>query len=445
MPVRLSALAERLRASLFFVPMVFVVVAIGLAVGGLSVDTALLDDNADLPLGLTSTVDSARAVLSTVASATITVAGIAFSISLLLFQQTSSQYSPRVVQGLFRDPFNKRVMGVVVGTFTYCLVVLHSVRSPLESAGEPVIPNLSVGLALVLGVVSILAIMAFISHSAHTMDVSKILEGVSSDARHQIRRLWREPGDEPENALDGPVGTAGDGLRVDLKRSGWIQQIDFGQLGHAADPGGVVRAEIAVGRYAVQGTPLCTVTPRPRDGAAAAKRAQRAVITGETRTVQQDVSYGIRQLADVALKGLSPGINDPTTAQDALFHIGSVLREILVRRPPPLRRAMPEGRVLVLAEEKTPRSLVNLAFDEIRLAAEGMPTVCTYLLEVLHLIEASLDGHDADEAVTALRAQAGLIRDGADRADLLPHDRNRIREAHDARFGSTRESTTAGT
>ena len=106
--------------------------------------TAASTNTAELPLGLTSTVDSARAVLSTIAGATITFAGIAFSVSLLIIQLASSQYSPRVVHTLFRDPFNRRVMGLVVGTFTYCVIVLRSVRSPLEQGGQPIIPNLSV-------------------------------------------------------------------------------------------------------------------------------------------------------------------------------------------------------------------------------------------------------------------------------------------------------------
>ena len=149
MAVHFAAFSERLRSSLFFVPMAFVVLGLALGLTGIRIDETLVADGTDLPFGLTSTVDSARAVLSTIAGATITFAGIAFSISLLLIQQASSQYSPRVVTGLFRDQINKRVMGNVVGTFTYCLVVLRSVRGPLEQDGTPIIPNLSVGVGVV--------------------------------------------------------------------------------------------------------------------------------------------------------------------------------------------------------------------------------------------------------------------------------------------------------
>lgn len=440
MLVRASALAERLRSSLFFVPMGFVVLALALAVVGLEVDTWLTESDASLPSGLTSTVDSARAVLTTVAGATITVAGIAFSISLLLIQQASSQYSPRVIHGFFRDPFNKRVMGVVVGTFTYCLVVLRSVRGPLEQDGSPVIPNLSVAVAVALGVVSILSIIAFISHSAHAMDVSKILQDVTDGAIERAEKLWPEPDtDDPTEAsthVDADPAP-GAGLRIDLAESGWIQQIDFEGLAAAAGPGSVVHLDVAVGRYAVPGTPLGTVVPAPDDEEHMIDRARRSLVVGDSRTAQQDVGYGVRQLADVALKALSPGVNDPTTAQDALFHLGGVVRELLRRDPPPERRSVGDDCVIVVREELSHEDVVALAFDEIRLAAVGMPTVCIYLLEVLALLAESLRDRPAS-VVDPLRTQAELVRAGASAADLLPHDRRRIEDAYDSRFGGGR-------
>lgn len=437
MLVRLSALAERLRTSLFFVPMLFVGLAVVVGLAGLEIDTLITEGDAALPDAMTSTVDSARAVLTTVAGATITVAGIAFSVSLLLIQQASSQYSPRVIHGFFRDPFNKRVMGVVVGTFTYCLVVLRSVRGPLEQDGSPVIPNLSVSFAVVLGVVSILAIVAFISHSAHAMDVSKILEDVSDDAVAQIERLWSTPDDDGRAPRRRDAGSSGgdvseDELEIDVVESGWIQHIDYEGFASIA-PGSTVRLHVLVGRYAVPGTPLCTIAPRPGDIDAARERAHASLVVGDARTAAQDVTYGVRQLADVALRALSPGVNDPTTAQDAIFHLGGVVRELLEREPPPHRRDVGDC-VVEVTDEVTHADIVALAFDEIRLAARGMPTVCIYLLEVLDLLVRALRGRPS-EITDPLRAQAELVRASAAEADLLDHDRARIEDAYEARFG----------
>ena len=213
---------ERIRVSLFFVPVVGVLISIVGAVVTIWIDSRLELQGADLPLGVTSTVASARAVLSTIAGATMTFAAIAFSISLLIIQQASSQFSPRVVHTLFRDPFNKRVMGLVMGTFTYCLVVLRSVRSLSESNGGVVIPNLSVAMALVLGIATIISIAAFLNHSAHSMDVSQILDRIENEATGLARREWNvaesdKPPQEPITAPDHPAHI------VRFDRTGWVK------------------------------------------------------------------------------------------------------------------------------------------------------------------------------------------------------------------------------
>jgi len=323
-----SAWLERFRASLFFVPMLAVFGSITLGFASLALDRHIDMSGTDLPFGFTSTVNSARALLSTIAAATMAFAGIAFSVSLLIIQLASSQYSPRVVHTLFRDPYNKRVMALVVGTFTYCIIVLRSVRSPLEQSGDAVIPNVSVAVAVVLGITTILAIVAFINHSAHAMDVSEILERIRHEAVAHVKREWSPSEAGTQAAADGQQPTAStDGMSsfvIRFDRSGWLQQLDADALLECVPQGGVMRLVTYPGRYVIEGTPLCTLTPRPDDEDAVARHVCTSVVVGATRTMQQDTSYGLRQLADIALKALSPGIKDPTTAQDAIFYSAAV-------------------------------------------------------------------------------------------------------------------------
>ncbi len=434
MLARLQTLSERLQGSLFFVPMTFIAVGVALGLLGVEADARITADDIALPFTLTSTVDSARTVLGVVASATISFAGIAFSISLLVIQLASSQYSPRIVHGLLSDKLTKRTMGIVLGTFTYCLMVMRSVRGPLEDDGQAVIPNLSVGVGVLLGVISILSIVAFIDHSARSMDISRILYRATNDAMASTRELWTETGPHLDQEPTLPEPPA-DHLVVDLDTDGWIQQLVLDSLCLAVEPGGTVRLDTEVGRYAIAGTPLCVLWPVPQDREAAIERARGAVTTGTSRTTEQDVAYGVRQLADVALRALSPGVNDPTTAQDALFHMGSVLREVLVRVPPPVVMSMPDDRVLLRPQRTGHVDLINLGFNEVRIAAIGLPTVCIYVLEVLHLL-AQVVGDGDPQAQAALRRQAALVRSDAERGDSNAHDADRIRDAHDRRFGS---------
>ncbi len=431
-----SAFVERVRGSLFVVPMVFVIVAIVAAELGILLDSSIAAGANKLPLGLTSTVESARAVLSTVAGATITFAGIAFSVSLLTIQLASSQYSPRVVSGLFRDPFNKRVIGIVVGTFSYCLIVLRSVRSPLEQHGEPVIPNVSVAIAVVLGITSILVIIAFIDHNAHAMEISKILDVVTRDAVSAVDRHWSVDVLETSTPHQPDILPSQPGFVVRFQRNGWVQLLDAKALLEAVPEGGTIRLDTAVGRFAIHDSPMCTIWPTPTDGDQVTRVALNAVHTGETRTLQQDASYGIRQLADVALKALSPGVNDPTTAQDAIFHLGAVLREFL-QHEEPARDLTHDHRRLVLAQAEDHEQIVGLAYDEIRLAAASLPTVSIYLLESVSLLRQSLP--PGQESVRRLLVEhAQLILDTTKRADLARRDHQRVEEIYARHFGEVR-------
>ncbi len=427
-----AALAERVRNSLFVVPMMFVVGAVVLGEAMLVVDDTIGTSATSLPLGLTSTVESARSVLSTVASATITVAGIAFSVSLLTIQLASSQYSPRVVTGLFRDPFNKKVMGLVVGTFAYCLIVLRSVRSSLEQQGNPVIPNVSVAVGVLLGLASILAVIAFIDHSAHTMDISKILDVVTDDALQAVDRDRFTDAFEPSLRQQPEMLPDTGGFSVRFDRDGWIQFVDLEALVTAAPEPGTVRLDVAVGRYVISGSSLCTIWPSPSDSETTARRARDAVHVGETRTVQQDSSYGIRQLVDVALKALSPGVNDPTTAQDAIFHLAAVLRPSL-ERDEPERDLRYKGRRIVLAQAEGHAELLSLAYDELRQAAATYPAVVVYLLESMTLVRTSLPD-EARNAKRLLGEHARLLVDETYRHDLSGHDRERVERIYAKHF-----------
>ncbi len=164
-----------------------------------------------------------------------------------------------------------------------------------------------------------------------------------------------------------------------------------------------------------------------------AERMMAAVTTGSTRTMQQDASFGLRELVDVALRALSPGINDPTTAQDAIFHAAAILSEMLRRDPPPSER-FEQNRRLVLCQQPTHDDLVNLTFDEIRGAAGGQPVVCVYLLEALSLLTAGLESAGHRERARALRRQASMVVTGCEAADPLPADLDRVKAFYTKRF-----------
>ena len=261
------------------------------------------------------------------AGATISFAGTAFSVSLLVIQLTSTTYSPRVVHTLFRDPFSRRIVALVVGTFSYCLVVMRSLGDSSNGVASgregPMIPNLSVAVAFILGILSVLAVVAFIDHSAHTMDISKLLEKITRDTVHHIQLTWeddnvendrddasansekdgssdasltlkdvsRENSDEevpdmPDESSGGDKKTNEDNPKkpkskkgeeaqaevsdnshvVRFRSSGWVQEIDYAFLEDLIPEGGVMKIHTLAGRYAIPGTAVCSVSPKPTVG-----------------------------------------------------------------------------------------------------------------------------------------------------------------------------------
>lgn len=132
---------------------------------------------------------------------------------------------------------------------------------------------------------------------------------------------------------------------------------------------------------------------------------------------------------------MSPGINDPTTAHDAISHLGTVLADLLGRRPPAGRLTGREGQVLLVPHATTHDQLVGLAFDEVRIASAAQPTVLIYLLDVLHQVEQSLSELHRPRAVQALRRQADLIRAMNEEADVPEQDRERVRLAYASCYG----------
>ncbi len=368
--------------------------------------------------------------MGTIAGATITVAGIAFSVSLLMIQSASSQFSPRVLHGFFRDRFTKRVLGLVVGTFAYCLLVLRAVRGPLDESGQAIIPHISVFVALILGLLSILAIVAFINHSAHSMEVGEIMRRVASRTQEQIARICPALGEgapEADPSIPEPPG-ADDALVVRARIDGWVQQIDVRGLLEAADEGGTVRLETLAGDFRTERAVLCRIWPRPEDEERAVKEAREAVRLGRWRTMQDDLGFGIRQLADIALRALSPGVNDPTTAQDAIVHLGSILREMLLRDLPPVHHEDDDGRRLFRASEMTHADYVALAYGQIRRAASRLPAVATVMLQVLGQLGRRVKEAGRPERAEALRAQARLLLDGLAAEHLVEEDLAEVRE-----------------
>lgn len=431
MLVRLRAMSEQMDTSLFLIPAVLVAASVGLALLALALDLRS-GSQIELQEALSASVESARLLLSTVAGATITFAGIVFSVSLLLMQLASSQYSPRVLYEFFHQFYTKWVIGIVVGAFAYSLIVLAAVPSTAQGQHEVVVPRISEYIALGYGLLSVMAVLGLINRTSHNMQVEKIVDRIGARTTAEVRRRCGRA-----STRSGPSVTATatamttatapeEAVAVRGDGDGWVRQVDSAGALQAIGPGATVLMEVAPGDFVIEGAPLCRYWPA---GSADEGDLLATVGLGPTRTMQQDLGFGLRQLADIALQALSPAVNAPTTAEGALFQIGSVMRELVVRELPPRRVEGRDGRVLLRPREPDFEDYVVLAFDQIRQFGSGQPRVLVVLLGILNRLTDQARETGRPERAEPLLRQARLAVAGAESRGLLPEDLAAVRRA----------------
>jgi uncharacterized membrane protein len=475
-----------------------------------------LDDALDpdqVPALLETTVDSARALLGAVASGTIAAASVVFSLTLVAIQLSSNAYSSRVLRTFLRDRFQQNMMGIVLATFFYSLLVLRDVRGPLADGGDANVPSASVTLATVLALAAILALLASISHTAQSVRVSHVSSSVRNDTRDVILDRLGSPRDaapihgRPAGRMDAdgdewvpfdvqapgvtpsPLAVATGGrvgfsappgtnrCVIDADEGGWVQQISvdaiLDALGGAVDGTTFVRLEVAVGTYVAAGAPLLTIwgvpseqtepPEQPEGGASSAATdsmtpTEPSVATGEfseaasdtlrtavwgairignERTMQQDIAFGLTMLEDIALRALSPGINDPNTAGAIIPQIGELLFEILVRDPPPVQLTA-GGITIVRSVAPSYLDYIESAFGQIRRVSASQPAIRLTMMRTLATVASELErrGATTPSAMSALRVSMTRLipRDGDadDPAVLAAHELL----AGTARFGA---------
>jgi uncharacterized membrane protein len=315
-------IAFQLRNSLWFIPALWVMGAGCLAILATWIDSVTPAIGRDLPLVFGGGPDGARSVLSSIAGSTITVAGVTFSITIVALQLASSQFSPRVLRDFMRDRLSQSVLGSFIGTFFYSLVVLRSIRSADET-GPEFVPAVAVTLGIAFAVLAVAMLVYFIHHISTRIQVSSIVAGIAHATERAIERAMEDDGSyqrvpegERQHGLSHAERPDGEPGRLPAATSGYLQLIDRrGIVATADELDLVVRLELRPGDWVQEGAPLFVVWPAGAADDELADRLHERVTIGAERSLEQDPAFGLRQLVDVAVKALSPGINDPTTAR----------------------------------------------------------------------------------------------------------------------------------
>ncbi len=419
---------DRIRGSFWFVPTWMVLAAVALAGIAVYADQRVADEHWQLPaFAFAGSPDGATAVLSTIAGSMITIAGVVFSLTLVALSLASSQFGPRLLRNFMRDRSNQVVLGTFVATFLYCLLVLRAVQ---HVDGETFVPHLSINLAVALALVSIGVLIYFIHHISLSIQADEIIARVVVELDQGIPRLFPEQigEDDPGTADDRPPPAEPDAAQVDAPCDGYLQIVDAEALVEAArDAGVVLHLAGRPGDFLARGSALARVVPAGRLDEDLAACVRAAFVLGDQRTAAQDVSFSLQQLAEIAVRALSPGINDPYTAMTCIDRLGAAFCQLAARRFPSARRADDDGELRVVAPGHTFCSLLEPVFDAIRRHARGDIAVSERMLEAIERIAPRLR---RDEDRRLLLQHADLVAHSARAAADNDHDAMRITTWH---------------
>jgi uncharacterized membrane protein len=333
MKARLSNFWEALHSSFWFIPAVMTAGIICLSFTTIAFDAAVRERLLEkIELVWVGGADGARELLSAIAASMITVAGVVFSITIVVLTLASSQFGPRLLRSFMRDRGNQIVLGTFIATFTYCLLVLRSIRS--DGRGD-FVPYISVTLGIILALLSVAVLIYFIHHIAVMIQAPTVIAIVADELDQGIERLFPEKlGDRAAQRVTAdpliPSDFESRAKPIAATDDGYIQTIDSdGLLDIAKKKELLLRLNYRPGDFVVQGDSLLIVWPAERVQEETGKELNDAIIVGADRSPTQDLKFTIDQLVEVAVRALSTGINDPFTA---------------INCRSPWRRALPAGR-----------------------------------------------------------------------------------------------------
>lgn len=417
--MRREALREYAAGSLWVLPSVSALAA--LMAGSVLSLVNIGPESPLAPVVFQGTADDARALLIGIAGTVVTVIALVLGLTVVALQLSSTQFSPRLLRNFLRDRPNQVVLSIFVATFAYAAAGLYTVG---VSAGSRTAeyPRLAVSVAIVLLFASLGMVVYFADHLAHSIQIDAITRSVERATMAVIEgRLGSD-----EASVPAPPEWA---VRLLARRSGYLQTAHpEAALPLAQRDGVVVRLRPRVGDHVVAGTTLAWVwRPSPGDPAPNPAPFERelhaAVRIGFERTLEQDVGFGLRQLVDIACKALSPAVNDPYTAIQAVHHL-SVLFCALASRPLGADVARdPSGPAAVVVPGSSFGEHLALACGLIRRYGSREPAVAVALLDLL--ADCAAVARDDPVRWAALHEQADLIladaeRDVAQPADLVP-------------------------
>lgn len=422
----LRASWDSVRTSLWALPMAMFVLGIVLAVLMLRVDPQWPDPAEQWRQWLSSgSGEDARNLLSTLLTAVISLAGIVFSITVVSLSLAANAYGPRLIRTFRSNLSTQVVIGILTGTIVYLLLVLRAVRGDAD-AGE--VPQAAVALGSILALISVLALLGFIQAVATLVVADEVVRRVRKELDSAIEELPMIEDSPQQPALGLPKDFEAKAGRIRLPREGYVQSVEYSELIDWAEKhDSIIRLDFRPGDFVVEGDHKVLVYPAPDDPERVRSEIDQYIVSGARRTPTQDLEFAIRHLVEVAVRALSPGINDPFTAMAVIDRLRGGLARLCRRQLPCKLLTGPFGKLRLSRDASSYHGAVDAAFNQIRQSGAGKPSI---LVHILNAIGAIGEHVQTDEQRDALSRQAKLSRAAGERNVDEPADLEDVERAY---------------
>jgi uncharacterized membrane protein len=429
---------EAIRTNLWAMPTFMVVIVVGLFAVTLTIDRRAAAGEITLPAWISfGGPDVAREVLIAIATSVITVAGVVFSITILVLQLASQQFGPRMLRNFIRDIGTQVSLGAFVATFVYSVLTLQVVSDPPELF----VPHLSTSVAVSLVLVDLGVLIYFIDHVAKSIQLTSVVSGIAADFRQTLAQLqeneWQLLQADPQpDGLSGANNHAQIGEPIAAESSGFLQAVGYERLrAIATEHDAVIHLLHRPGHFVVAGQPLARVLP-PTAVGPVSRALVRAHIVGPNRTLTQDPAFAIDQLVEVALRALSPAVNDTFTGLNCIDWLSDCLCHAYAQQLPSGVYCDARGNVRVIEPVITYGGLLKRATDKIRQAGRGMPAILIRQLEGMQKVMTLVTTPEQRET---LLHHAQLVLETGEDSVAEEADRQDIRSAYSTLLEITNE------
>jgi len=423
-----------LRADLWRIPLCLSLLAVALFVATAAIDAAAARGSLTLPAWISvGGPDDARAILGAMLGAVSTVLALIFSVALLVLSMAVSQFGPRILYRFVNDAITQVTIGLFLASFVHTLLTFVVTR---QDAAHRFVPQLTILSSVVLVIVCFAFLVLFSHRTAVSIQTQNVVANIIADLHEAIAeraralRLYSLPHQiaEDEAAIETLAARcAAEGGMVRAWRTGFVQEVDIARVLAAADEAdAVVQAILRPGQFVLAHTPLCRVLPSARTDVLA-PALRRAIAIGTHRTLKQDFEFAIAQLVEIALRALSPAVNDTFTGLTCIDWLGDAIRTIHASPVASGAVAGVAGRIRVLWTPPRFERLVKAAFDQIRQAGAGNPAVQIRLLRTFAGLATQISDQPSRDA---LRSQAEAVWEAVSRDALVTFDHSDVEAAY---------------